>query len=95
MAMAASSSEASDHVDGTIDDAEDCLKNGIVADATKLAKTVLQQIASATVQQKARAINVLIQADFHFENRLTDLNQLVHESGVQLHELPVTAVLLW
>lgn len=76
-------------------DAENCLQRGMVEDASRLARTVLQQPAGPTTAEKARALNVLIQADFHFEDRLTDLEKLLEESGLALEQLPVTAVLLW
>ena len=75
-------------------DAEDALQRGLVSDASGLAKNVLQH-RTAAVEDKSRAISILIQADFHFNNQLADLEQLLLESGLSLEQLPVTAVLLW
>jgi hypothetical protein len=75
-------------------DAEDALQRGLVDEASSLARTVLQ-LKTAVTADKARAINVLIQADFHFHDKLTDLTALLHEAGLVLEQLPVTAVLLW
>lgn len=89
--------------------AEDALQRGLASDASRLARESLKQqkqqqktatkAAADSPQQatadKGRAISVLIQADFHFHNRLTDLEALLEESGLSLEQLPVTTVLLW
>jgi len=89
-----STSGPNESPDVILTQAEDALQRGLVADASRLAQAVLQQ-KTAAVPEKARAISVLIQADFHFHNQLTDLDQLLQTSGLSLQQLPVTAVLLW
>lgn len=74
--------------------AEEALARGHVADASSLARAVLQQ-KTAALSDKERAFNVQIQADFHFHNQLTDLEPMVKESGLCLEQLPVKPVMLW
>jgi hypothetical protein len=81
-------------IEDVLGNAEDSLQRGLVEDASRLARTVLLRPLVST-QDKARAISVLVQADFHFRNQLTDLETLLQQSGLALEQLPVTAVLLW
>lgn len=81
-------------IEDVLGEAEHSLQRGLVEDASRLSRTVLLRPLVST-QDKARAISVLIQADFHFGNQLTDLEQLLQQSGLALEQLPVTAVLLW
>jgi hypothetical protein len=86
------------------DAAEEALQQGLVDVALAAAKAALQKQTSASaaeppddhqLQAQARALNVLIQADFHFHNRLTDLQAALSEHAISLSDLPVSVVLLW
>lgn len=85
--------------------AEAALQRGDVESARSLAQALStaatgkgadeQQAPTPTMEQQGRALAVIIQADFHYSNTLTDLPQLLEDSATPLHELPLHVVLLW